>query len=134
LKKKSYKNHQLKLLSMKRVKLILASSMVIAAFAANAQDTTKLAPPHPTVQQDQTAPKNQTQKDQANFKKDMIVIPPAEVPASLRSTLQGSQYKGWENGTIYRNQSSDMFMVEMRDGNQTRIYRFDQNGKAIKDF
>ena len=64
----------------------------------------------------------------------MIVIPSADVPASLRSTLQGAQYKGWENGTIYRNQTSDMFMVEMRDGNQTKIYRFDQNGKAIKDF
>jgi hypothetical protein len=119
---------------MKPAKLILASSMVIVSFAANAQDTTKLTPPRPSVQQDQTAPQNQTQKDQANFKKDMIIIPAAEVPASLRSTLQGSQYKGWENGTIYRNQTSDMFMVEMRDGNQTRIYRFDQNGKAIKDF
>ena len=119
---------------MKPIKLILASSMVIAAFAANAQDTTKLVPPPPAVQQDQTAPQKKKKKDQANFKKNMIIIPAAEVPASLRSTLQGSQYKGWESGTIYRNQSSDMFMVEMRDGNQTRIYRFDQNGKAIKDF
>ncbi len=118
---------------MKPVKLILASTMAIAAFAVNAQDTTKLTTP-PPVPQDQTAPQSQVLKDQANFKKDMIVIPSAEVPASLRSTLQGSQYKGWENGTIYRNQSSDMFMVEMRDGDQTRIYRFDQNGKAIKDF
>ncbi|HET6541970.1 MAG TPA: hypothetical protein VFG46_15880 [Chryseolinea sp.] len=119
---------------MKHIKLILASTMVIAAFAANAQDTTKLKVPPPPVQQDQTAPQNQAQKDQANFKKDMIVIPSAQVPASLRSTLQASQYKGWESGTIYRNQTSDMFMVEMRDGNQTKIYRFDQNGKAIKDF
>ena len=118
---------------MKPVKLILASTMAIAAFAVNAQDTTKLTAPLP-VQQDQTTPQSQVLKDQANFKKDMIVIPSAEVPASLRSTLQGSQYKGWEKGTIYRNQSSDMFMVEMRDGDQTRIYRFDQNGKAIKDF
>ena len=118
---------------MKPVKLILATTMAIAAFAVCAQDTTKLNTP-PPVKQDQTAPQNQAQKDQANFKKDMIVIPAAEVPASLRSTLQGAQYKGWENGTIYRNQSSDMFMVEMRDGNQARIYRFDQNGKAIKDF
>ena len=60
----------------------------------------------------------------------MIVIPSTEIPASLRGTLQGTQYKGWENGTIYRNQSSDMFMVEVREGNQTKTYRFDQNGKA----
>lgn len=119
--------------AMKSIKILLATTAMIAAFAAQAQDSTKLTTP-PPVKQDQTAPQNQIQKDQANFKKDMIVIPSAEVPASLRSTLQGSQYKGWESGTIYRNQSSDMFMVEMRDGNQTRIYRFDQNGKAIKDF
>ena len=117
---------------MKPVRLILASTMAMASFAVNAQDTTKLTPP--PVQQDQTSTQNQALKDQANFKKDMIVIPSAEVPASLRNTLQGTQYKGWEKGTIYRNQTSDMFMVEMRDGNQARIYRFDQNGKAIKDF
>ena len=129
---------------MKPVKFLLASAMVIGAMAANAQDTTKLVTPPPPVPQDQTAPQNlpqqdqpqqdQVQQDQANFKKDMVVIQPTEVPASLRSTLQGSQYKGWESGTIYRNQSSDMFMVEMRDGNQTKIYRFDQNGKAVKDY
>ena len=124
---------------MNLVKLILAGAMIIAAISANAQDTTKVSIPPPPVPQDQTAPQNQTQQDQAqqdqtNFKKNMIIIPSTDVPASLRSTLQGGQYKGWENGTIYRNQSSDMFMVEMRDGNQTKMYRFDQNGKAIKDY
>jgi hypothetical protein len=119
---------------MKPVNVILASAFAIAAFTATAQDTTKLTTPPTPVPQDQTSPQNQAQQDQANFKKDMIVIPAADVPASLRSTLQGTQYKGWEGGTIYRNQSSDMFMVEMRDGSQTKIYRFDQNGKAVKDF
>lgn len=119
---------------MKPVNFILASAFAIAGFTVSAQDTTKITTPPAPVPQDQTSPQNQAEQDQANFKKDMIIIPAAEVPASLRSTLQGSQYKGWENGTIYRNQSSDMFMVEMREGNESKIYRFDQNGKAVKDF
>ena len=120
---------------MKSIKVvILAGALVSGAFAVNGQDTAKITPAPVPVEQDQTSPQNQAEQDQANFKKDMIIIPASEIPASLRGTLQGSQYKGWENGTIYRNQSSDMFMVEMRDGNQTKIYRFDQNGKAVKDF
>ena len=119
---------------MKPVKLILASALVIGAIAAHAQDSTNIVTPPAVPQQEQTAPQDQTQQDQSNFKKDMVVIPSAEVPASLRSTLQREQYKGWESGTIYRNQNSDMFIVEMRNGDNTRMYRFDQNGKAVKDY
>lgn len=119
---------------MKPVKLLLASGMIAGALVANAQDSTNVTTPTPPVQQDQTTPQDQTQQDQMNFKKDMVVIQSSEVPASLRSTLQGDQYKGWESGTIYRTQNSDMFIVEMRDGDKTRMYRFDQNGKAIKDY
>ena len=119
---------------MKPVKLILSSALLIASIAAYSQDTTGVTTPPAPVEQDQTSPQNQVEQDQANFKKDMIIIPATEVPASLRGTLQGTQYKGWENGTIYRNQSSDMFMVEVREGNQTKTYRFDKNGKAVKDF
>lgn len=117
---------------MKPVKLLLAGAMVAGAFAAYAQDSTNVTP---TVQQqDQTTPQDQTRQDQMNFKKGMVVIQSAEVPASLRSTLQGDQYKGWERGTIYRTQNSDMFIVEMRDGDKTKMHRFDQNGKPIKDY
>jgi len=119
---------------MKPIKLTLASVMVVAAATVYAQDSIFSMPPLLVQPQDQTTPQHQLQQEQINFKKDMVVIQPSEIPASLRNTLQGSQYKGWESGVIYRNQNSDMYMVEMRDGNQTSIYRFDQNGKAIKDF
>ena len=63
----------------------------------------------------------------------MTVIQSSEVPASLRSTLGDSQYKGWEsNSTIYRSRNNDQFVVEMRDGNQTKIHRFDKEGKVIQ--
>src|SRR6186997_396965 len=115
---------------MKAVKLILASIMIAGSVGAYAQDSTTISiPPPPIPPQDQTTPANQVREDQMNFKRNMVIIQPSDVPASLRKTLQSSQYKGWESGVIYRNQTSDMFMVEMREGNQTRLYRFDQNGK-----
>jgi hypothetical protein len=120
---------------MKSIKLISASVMIAGASVAYAQDSTTISIPPPPVQpQDQATPPDQVRQDQMNFKKNMVVIQPSDVPASLRTTLKGSQYKGWEGGVIYRNQTSDMFMVEMRDGNQTRLYRFDQNGKPVKDY
>lgn len=120
---------------MKPVKLLLAGAMVAGALAAYAQDSTQVTPPAPPVQQqDQATPQDQMREDQMNFKKDMVVIRSAEVPASLRNTLQGDQYKGWESGTIYRTQSSDMFIVEIRDGDKIKMHRFDQNGKPIKDY
>jgi hypothetical protein len=117
---------------MKKIKVLLASALVIGAIAVNAQDTTRVSG------QDKTAPQDQTQtpkQDQPNYLKDMTVIQASEVPASLRSTLQGDQYKGWEsNSTIYRSKNSDQFVVEMREGNQTKIHRFDKNGKAVKEY
>ena len=120
---------------MKSIKLILASAMIVSAAAVYAQDSAATSIPPPPVQpQDQTNPQNQIEQDQQNFKKDMVTIQQADVPAALRTTLQGSQYKGWERGVIYRNQSSDMYMVEINDGNQRRMFRFDQNGKPVKDY
>src|SRR5688572_3646043 len=115
--------------TMKTIKLILASALVIGAVAVNAQDSTSVTPtptPQPQPQLDQPAPPqtDPTQQPQTDYKKDMVVVPAAEIPASLRSTLQGSQYQGWEEGTIYRNQTSDLYIVEMRHGDETMVHRF----------
>lgn len=112
---------------MKTIKLFLAGAMVIGAIAVQAQDSTNVAtPPAPT--------QDQTQQDQTNYKKDMTAIQSSEVPSSLRTTLQGNQYKGWESGKVYRNANSDMYMLEMQDGDKTKTFRFDKNGKAVKDY
>lgn len=122
---------------MKTIKLILASALVIGAVAVNAQDSTNVTPQPqtPQPQLDQPAPQQQdpAQQPEMDYKKDMVVVPAAEIPASLRSTLQGAQYKGWESGMVYRNQSSDMFIVETREGDKATIHRFDKDGNAIKD-
>lgn len=123
---------------MKKLKLILASALVIGAIAVKAQDSTQVGAQDKTgaAAQDREGPGVGAQEnDQASYRKDMTVIQSSEIPASLRSTLKGDQYKGWEtNSTIYRSKNNDQFVIEMREGDKTKAHRFDQNGKAVKDY
>ena len=51
-----------------------------------------------------------------------------DVPSNLRTTLNGSQYSGWESGTIYKNEAGD---YQLRTtGSNAKVYYFDKNGKA----
>lgn len=61
----------------------------------------------------------------------MVQITSMDIPASLRSKLQGSKYKGWENATFYRSQNYEGYVVEMRDGEKIKTFRFGANGKPI---
>jgi hypothetical protein len=65
--------------------------------------------------------------------KDMKQIKAADVPKPVQQALQRAEYKGWEDAAIYRSKSSDMYLVEMKDGDRTKTYRFDRNGKPIKE-
>ena len=65
---------------------------------------------------------------------DRVTIPADQVPSSLRQTLQGSQYKGWETVPLYQDRTTQEYYFEMQDpngGTTKRLYRFDRNGKAI---
>lgn len=68
-----------------------------------------------------------------NYTKDMVKIKASDVPKPVQQALQGTEYKGWENAAIYRSKSSDMYLVEMKNGDMTKTYRFDRNGKPIKE-
>jgi hypothetical protein len=112
---------------MKKSILILAAALCLSG-AAMAQAT---QPTDSTGSQvNQTPNQNQNQTQNQNYKKDMLKVKSNEVPASLKTTLQGTEYKGWETGTIYRNQNSDMYLLEGKDG---KTYRFDAQGKKIED-
>jgi hypothetical protein len=129
---------------MKKLKLILASALCMGAVAMYAQDTTGVSGSQDktgAAKQDKAGPGVGAQYQDVNpsqsqdYRKDMTVMQAADVPSSLRSTLQGEQYKGWENNsTIYRSKNNDSYIVEMREGTGTRIHRFDQNGKPVKDY
>jgi len=68
-----------------------------------------------------------------NYTKDLVRIKAADMPRPVQQALQSTEYKGWENAALYRSKSSDMYVVEMKDGDKTKTYRFDANGKPIKE-
>lgn len=116
---------------MKKVGLILAGMlfMGVAAVQAQEQDTT-IAPKKDTTMQEQQGEKQGTYQ-----LRDMTIVQSADIPAGLRETLQGAEYKGWDDPTtrIYRNQTSDLYVVQIMDGTRTKSFRFDRDGKPIKE-
>ena len=113
---------------MKKIMVIASAMLLGGIIAAHAQDTTSFKKQDSTsIQQSQQQPSTQL--------KDMTALKSTEIPASLRETLQAPQYKGWDdaNSKIYRNQTSDLYVVQIQDGTMTKTYRFDKNGKPIND-
>jgi hypothetical protein len=109
-------------------KLILITSCV-ALFAATsfAQDTTKT---RSRQSQSQQEPQQKQQSNQMRNEdmKGWTKVQTTDVPSSLRTTLNGSQYSGWESGTIYRNEAGDTYQLRT-SGNNPKTYYFDRNGK-----
>jgi hypothetical protein len=115
---------------MKKLVMIVAGMLFVSVVAVQAQDTTSFK------RSDSTNVTEQQPTQQESIKlKDMTVVKSTEVPATLRETLQGPEYKGWDAATskIYRNQTSDLFVVQIQDGTMTKTYRFDKDGKPIND-
>jgi len=63
---------------------------------------------------------------------DLIKLKSSDIPASLRKTLQKSKYKGWENSMIYKQKSTNEYLVEIMENGKTKTYRFDENGEPLK--
>ena len=64
---------------------------------------------------------------------DRIIIVNEDIPAGLRVTLQGDQFKGWENSTIFQNRKTNEYMIEIRDGSNAKVYYFDSEGKLLSN-
>lgn len=61
--------------------------------------------------------------------KDYQAIESWDIPAALRSTLQGSRYRGWkESGTFYKHSYNRGYILNMGTGSGAKKYYFDRNG------
>ena len=112
---------------MKKALMTIAGALLIGLTAVNAQtDSTRKDQPLPSTEQQQI-PQSQYRSQ------DRITIPADQVPSSLRQTLQGSQYKGWETTPLYQDRTTQEYYFELPDANGTtkRLHRFDRNGKPI---
>ena len=109
--------------------LFFASVLFVGVTALYAQE-----PDTTATDQGPQAKSTATQsKDMASssYTKAMTLIQASDIPAALRSALQGSIYKGWENGTIYRFETYEGYALEINDGTRTKTYRFNANGRPI---
>lgn len=116
---------------MKKLVLVTACAALIAASSyaqTPTQDSTKRSTSQQPTQSDQL--RNKSSEDQGL--KGWTRIQANEVPESLRQTLSsGTQYNGWQTGTVYRNEAGDMYTVRIgTDKTNQKTYYFDKNGKA----
>lgn len=92
--------------------------LLIVAFMLFLGGTTAFA-----QQRDSTA----TQQEQA-VPEGMTEIQASEVPTAIQEALRSANYTGWESGRFYKNESSDLYMVETGQGDERQRHYFDQNG------
>lgn len=114
-------------------KLILALALVLVAAAiANAQDTTD-------VQRDSTdqysSDNNQSANEEDLVFTDDDLISIAELPHNAKTQLQNTSYAGWKIENAYRKKKADktIYAVELLEGNEVRIVKFDAWGNLIPE-
>jgi hypothetical protein len=119
---------------MKKLMLTMAGLMMAGLLYVNGQELdTVPSRKKDTLRQEA----NKYQHNQESFDlRDMTKVKATDVPAALHQTLQGSEYKGWdaESSTIYKSKTGNLYTVEIRDGNKTKVFHFDGDGKPIVDY
>jgi Ni/Co efflux regulator RcnB len=125
---------------MKKLTLIFALALFVAVTAANAQSDTSRTQRQSTqknkssdqMTKDKSSQGTQGSQNQgSNQNNDRTLVRSSDVPASLRQSLQGSDYNGWENGQVYKTKKG--YTVEIRKNGMVKTHYFDANGQPIKD-
>jgi len=115
--------------------MTIAGALLIGVTAANAQnDTIQRKRNDQPPGEVNPLPQTQQQQQQSMYRtQDRVTVPADQVPSSLRQTLQGSQYKGWETAPMYQDRVTQEYYFELPDANGTtrHLHRFDRNGKPI---
>ena len=116
---------------MKKTRIILAGALCMLLSAGFAQQSDLDTAQNP-VRQGDPAVTQSAEQVRENGLRDMVKISESEIPENMQNALKGSDYKGVSK-TFYKSKSGDSYAVEIKDGNITQIYRFDNQGKPIND-
>jgi hypothetical protein len=112
-------------------KLILIATGVVLFSAASFAQTDTTKSDRTQTQPQQTPTQTQPSQQMNDELKGWSTVQSADVPAGLRTTLSGdNKYKGWESGTVYRNQAGDSYAIRSSDVSNPKVYYFDKNGKV----
>jgi hypothetical protein len=131
---------QLKNTTMKKIMFTVAGSLIMSLVVVYGQDSTRTnnrtqQKPTQSVTQPTTPTQQPSQQSQYRME-DRVTIQQNQLPSSLRETLNGQQYKGWESSTIYQDRATGEYYYDAPGTSTTTTpqrYRFDRNGKEISD-
>jgi len=117
---------------MKKMTLFIASVLFVGVTLVDAQALDTAATDQSQQYNTSTAALSRTAESNS-YSSDMTIIQISDIPAALRSKLQGTIYRGWENGTIYRSKNYERYVVEINYGSMTKTFRFDANGQPVRE-
>jgi hypothetical protein len=106
----------------------MAGALMIGIATVNAQDTTRRTDPQRPAQEEQPSPSQDQYRSG-----ELVPLPIDQVPADLKKTLEAPEYKGWENASLYQNKSTKEYVLQMNEGDNRKVYRFDSKGQPMKN-
>jgi hypothetical protein len=114
------------------MKILIALILITATVATYAQSP--VADPD-TLQNPvkQIDPEVKQEPADIHYVDEMTRITADELPAAVRDSLKKSEPTAWEKSVVYRDKKQDLFTVEVREGGQERIYRFNKEGRRLKN-
>jgi hypothetical protein len=84
--------------------------------------------------QDAPAPESATPSTSAvATQDDKVKIKAEELPEAVKKSLEAQEYKGWLINAAYHVKSTDSYEVELKNGAETKTFKFDKEGKKKED-
>jgi hypothetical protein len=81
------------------------------------------------------APAPETQPSTEMQDKEMQPVAASELPAAIRTSLEGQDYSGWTVSNTYKKEKEGqtMYVVELKNGTETKKVKFDAEGNKLKE-
>src|SRR3954463_10664287 len=98
--------------------ILMVAGMLMIGVAVNAQTDSTLN----SGQAGQSSTMQKSNDGNQYRSENRVRVPSSQIPASLRQSLKGSEYKGWENSTIYMDKTTGDYFYE----SNSKTYRFDK--------
>jgi hypothetical protein len=54
-----------------------------------------------------------------------------ELPQTVKTTLSGDAYKGWEVLKVWHNETKEQYELEVKNATETKTLKFDKDGKEV---
>ena len=111
------------------MKKLLFASMIVAGsvVAANAQEVSKdSAAVSSTTSTTVTSSTSATQEG-------MTAIKSEELPEAVKKSLESPEYKGWVINAANYDKKEEKYVVELKNGADSKKVKFDKEGKAVSE-